>query len=126
MLARASPDRAIAGNGQRAARQRRRSAIVVGKLCSGELPLPFHLYPTRLGVGSTLVPSVSPGNLAVGECAPVSAAPASAWPTGGVVDPQGPAHQRPGSGPGAQHRVHPAIVSADFKRDLRNAFLDFC
>ena len=113
VLTRASPDLAIAGNGQRAARQRRRSAIAVGEPRSGDPPLHIHPYLTRFGVGSTLVPSVSPGNLAVGECAPVSAAPASAWPTGGVVDPRGPARQRPGSGPGAQHRVHPTISSAE-------------
>ena len=39
----------------------RRSAIAVDEPLSHAPPLPFHLYPTRLVMGSTLVPSVSPG-----------------------------------------------------------------
>jgi len=57
---------------------RRRSAITVAEpFFSPALPLPIHLYPTRFDTGSTLVPSVSQGNLAVSENARVSAAPAS-------------------------------------------------
>ena len=40
---------------------RRRSAITVAEPFSPALPLPIHLYLTRFGMGSTLVPSVSPG-----------------------------------------------------------------
>jgi hypothetical protein len=94
--------------------------------CSGG-PLALQVVPMgahRLGESDGA--DHAAGDLPAGEIRPVSAAPASAWLTCGVIDPLGPACLSLWCGLWVDNRVHLAVLSADFKRDLRNAFSDFC
>ena len=93
---------------------RHRSAMRAIELHSELLPCLLLVHRVRLVAGELLVvtaPSASSPSARAGR-----SAPPLFWSDRqvGAVDPWGPTCQRPNSGLGAQHRVHPAFSSADF------------
>jgi len=87
--------------------------------CSGG-PLALQVVPTgahRLGESDDA--DHAAGDLPAGEIRPVSAAPASAWPTGGVIDPLGPACLSLWRGLWVDNRVDLAELSMKFKKGFQ-------